>query len=131
MLTKPLIAVAFTAVALLAQAQTQTQPATPQGPAFTIKQVGKGVYAAISARAGGNSGFIIGDDGVLVVDTFINQAPARDLLGEIRSSRICPSNTWSTPTIISITSPGTRSSPKLEQPSLPSATRGPGCGQKT
>ena len=84
MLKKSFIAVALIAVALLTQAQTPSQAAPQQGPAFTIKQVGKGVYAAISARAGGNSGFIIGDDAVLVVDTFINQTPARDLLGEIR-----------------------------------------------
>ncbi|MBV8205284.1 MAG: MBL fold metallo-hydrolase [Acidobacteria bacterium] len=64
-------------------AQT-TQPAAPSGPAFTVKQVGNGVYAAISVRAGGNTGFIVGDDAVLVVDTFINQAAARELLAEIR-----------------------------------------------
>src|SRR5437764_5048688 len=77
----------------LAQIEAQTQPqsqptqsqvAQPQMPAFTLKPISKGVYAAISARAGGNTGFIIGDDCVLVVDTFISQAPARDLLTEIR-----------------------------------------------
>src|SRR5579864_6367934 len=69
----------------LPPAQTQAaQPAQPQAPAFTLKQIGKGVYAAISGRAGGNTGFIIGDDAVLVVDTFISQPPARDLLTEIR-----------------------------------------------
>jgi len=65
------------------QAQT-AQPAQPQAPAFTIKPIGKGVYAAISGRAGGNTGFIIGDNSVLVVDSFISQTPARDLLAEIR-----------------------------------------------
>jgi len=84
MLRKAITAVGLAAITLLTQAQTQSQPTQPQGPAFTIKQVGKGVYAAISVRAGGNTGFIIGDDSVLVIDTFINQAPARDLLGEIR-----------------------------------------------
>lgn len=95
MLKRAVIAIGLTAVTLAqtqAQAPTQSQPtqsqaaqpAQPQGPAFTIKQFGKGVYAAISARAGGNTGFIIGDDCVLVVDTFISQTRARDLLGEIR-----------------------------------------------
>lgn len=84
MLKQSLNLFVFTFFALLAQAQTTPQAAQPQAPAFTVKQVGKGVYAAISARAGGNTGFIIGNDAVLVVDTFINQAPARDLLGEIR-----------------------------------------------
>ena len=88
MFKKALVAVAL---ATVASAQTSQQPGnTPQGPAFTIKQVGKGVYAAISARAGGNTGFIIGDDSVLVVDTFINQSPARDLLGEIRKDTNLP-----------------------------------------
>ena len=78
------MAVTFIAAALLAQTQSQpTQSAQSQAPPFTIKQIGKGVYAAISARAGGNTGFVIGDDGVLVVDTFISQPPARDLLAEI------------------------------------------------
>ena len=69
----------------------QTQPSQPapqaaqsQTQLFTIKQIGKGVYAAISGRAGGNSGFIIGDNGVLVIDTFISQTPARDLLTEVQ-----------------------------------------------
>ena len=91
MLKKPVILIAL-AVSALAQTQPPSQPAQsqaaqpaqPQAPAFTLKQIGKGVYAAISGRAGGNTGFIIGDDGVLVVDTFISQPPARDLLAEIR-----------------------------------------------
>src|SRR2546428_144443 len=41
---------------------------------FTLKQVGQNVWAAISnptskAPAGGNTGFVIGDDGVAVIDT--------------------------------------------------------------
>ena len=67
----------------LSQSQT-AQPVQPQAPPFTIKTIGKGVYAAISGRAGGNTGFVIGDNSVLVVDTFISQTPARDLLSEIR-----------------------------------------------
>ena len=54
---------------------------------FSLKKVADGVYAAIVAdgsRAGGNSGFIIGTNGVVVVDTFIDAAPARHLLEEIR-----------------------------------------------
>lgn len=86
MLKKALVASFFATAAMLAQTSQQpgAQPAQPQGPAFTVKQIGKGVYAAISSRAGGNSGFIIGDDAVLVVDTFISQPPARELLAEIR-----------------------------------------------
>lgn len=54
---------------------------------FTVKKVGDGVYAAIGAdggKAGSNAGFIIGGNGVVVVDTFEGVAPARDLLAEIR-----------------------------------------------
>jgi len=74
---------------LFAQTQPTSQPSPsqtpqPQTPPFAIKPIGKGVYAAISGRAGGNTGFIIGDNSVLVVDTFISQTPARDLLAEIR-----------------------------------------------
>src|SRR5215472_5077017 len=92
MLKRVLIVTVLAGSVLLAQTQPQSQPtqspaaqpSQPQAPPFTIKQIGQGVYAAISGRAGGNTGFIIGDNAVLVVDTFISQAPARDLLAEIR-----------------------------------------------
>jgi cyclase len=54
---------------------------------FTVKKIGEGIYAAIGSdggKAGSNAGFIIGSNGVVVVDTFEDVAPARDLLAEIR-----------------------------------------------
>jgi glyoxylase-like metal-dependent hydrolase (beta-lactamase superfamily II) len=62
--------------------------AAAQGPTlpFTIKQVGPGVYAAIDGpdhKAGSNAGFVIGDDGVLVIDAFFNLDSAKALVGEI------------------------------------------------
>ncbi|HEY1938223.1 MAG TPA: MBL fold metallo-hydrolase [Candidatus Angelobacter sp.] len=54
---------------------------------FTVKKVGEGIYAAIGSdagKAGSNAGFIIGSNGVVVIDTFEDPAPARDLLAEIR-----------------------------------------------
>jgi len=58
---------------------------------FTLQPVGDKVYAAIDngrgergARAGANAGVVIGDDGVLVVDSFVSREAARALLGEIR-----------------------------------------------
>jgi len=54
---------------------------------FTVKKIGEGVYAAIGTdggKAGSNAGFIIGSNGVVVVDTFEEVAPAKDLLAEIR-----------------------------------------------
>ena len=56
-------------------------------PDFTVKKLAEGVYAAIGAdggKAGSNAGFVIGSNGVLVIDTFEDVAPARDLLAEIR-----------------------------------------------
>jgi glyoxylase-like metal-dependent hydrolase (beta-lactamase superfamily II) len=53
---------------------------------FVLKQVGPGVYAAIDGpehKAGSNAGFVIGDDGVLVVDSFFNLDAARALIAEI------------------------------------------------
>ena len=53
---------------------------------FVLKQVGPGVFAVIDGpehKAGSNAGFVIGDDGVLVVDAFFNLETARALVGEI------------------------------------------------
>lgn len=58
-----------------------------QNPDFTIKKIGDGIYAAIGSdggKAGSNAGFIIGSNGVVVVDTFEDVAPAQDLLAEIQ-----------------------------------------------
>src|SRR5947209_12828429 len=56
-------------------------------PDFTIKKLGEGVYAAVSgdgSKAGSNAGFIVGSNSVAVVDTFVDVAPAKELLAEIR-----------------------------------------------
>ena len=74
-------AVAALAFGGAASAQTPA-PTLP----FVLKQVGPGVYAAIDGpehKAGSNAGFVIGDDGVLVVDAFINSDAARALVREI------------------------------------------------
>jgi glyoxylase-like metal-dependent hydrolase (beta-lactamase superfamily II) len=71
--------VALAAIAVPASAQPSALP-------FVLKQVGPGVYAAIDGpqhKAGSNAGFVIGDDGVLVVDAFFNLDAARALVGEI------------------------------------------------
>jgi len=54
---------------------------------FTLKPLGRSVYAAIDdakGDAGANAGFVIGDDGVAVIDTFEHEAAARAVLAEIR-----------------------------------------------
>jgi glyoxylase-like metal-dependent hydrolase (beta-lactamase superfamily II) len=68
-----------------------TASAQAAGLPFVLKQVGRGVYAAIDGpehKAGSNAGFVIGDDGVLVIDAFFNVAAAKALVGEIH--RITP-----------------------------------------
>jgi len=55
--------------------------------AFTLKPVGHNVYAAIDdakGDAGANAGFVIGDDGVAVIDTFEHPEVAKQMLAEIR-----------------------------------------------
>jgi cyclase len=56
-------------------------------PDFAVKKIGEGVYAAIGSdggKAGSNAGFVVGENGVLVIDTFEEVGPARELLAEIR-----------------------------------------------
>ncbi len=68
-------------------AQPQAGPQTSAVPPFTLKPLGHNAYAAIAVPGGGagsNSGFVIGEDGVIVVDTFQRVDPARTLLAEIR-----------------------------------------------
>jgi glyoxylase-like metal-dependent hydrolase (beta-lactamase superfamily II) len=76
------------ALQLLAlSAMASAQAALP----FALKQVGPGVYAAIDGpehKAGSNAGFVIGDDGVLVVDALFTPDAAKALVAEIR--RITP-----------------------------------------
>ena len=72
---------ALAAMVLLAHlAAAQTAP--PAELPFVLKEIGPGVYAAISPES--NAGFIVGDDAVLVVDSFLHPSTARALLGEIR-----------------------------------------------
>ena len=70
-------------LALAARAQQPSSNVLP----FTLKPLGNNVYAAIAnpkSNAGSNSGFIIGDDGVIVVDTFVTADAAKALLAEIQ-----------------------------------------------
>ena len=71
--------IALTAFGTAASAQT---PALP----FTLKLIGPGVYAAIDGpehKSFANAGFVIGDDGVLVVDSFFYPDATRALVAEI------------------------------------------------
>jgi cyclase len=62
-------------------------------PFFTLHDLGSGVWAAVAvpgSGAGSNAGFIIGDDGVVVVDTFQSAAAATQLLSSIRERTKVP-----------------------------------------
>ena len=63
--------------------QAQSTPV----PLFTLKQVGANVWAAIDnpaakGVAAANGGFVIGDDGVAVIDSFASANAAKELLTE-------------------------------------------------
>lgn len=70
----------------------QSPAAAPEQLPFTIKPLGHGVYAAIdvNGKAGANAGFVIGDGGVAVVDTFEYEPAAKALLAEIRKLTMLP-----------------------------------------
>jgi cyclase len=72
---------------------TESNPATQSGPLpFTLKQIGPNAWAAIdlNGHAGSNAGFVIGGDGVAVIDTFEHEDAARALLEEIRKKTSLP-----------------------------------------
>jgi len=72
---------------LLAWSAVASSPAQAAGADFRLQPIGNGVWAAIvndDGLGGANAGFIIGENGVLVVDTFSDPKPAKALLAEIR-----------------------------------------------
>jgi glyoxylase-like metal-dependent hydrolase (beta-lactamase superfamily II) len=76
--------IAFVLLTCLASSDAAAQ--TPSLP-FELKQVGPGIYAAIDGaehKSGSNAGFVIGDDGVLVVDAFFYPDATKALVAEIR-----------------------------------------------
>ena len=97
------LAVAFTIlsalplIAIAQQTSTPPQSAPNATPApvnyFTLKPLGHNVWAAIAvpgSGAGSNSGFVIGDDGVAVIDSFQKADAAKSLLAEIRKMTQLP-----------------------------------------
>lgn len=65
-----------------------TTSAVAAAPYFTLHDLGHGVWAAIAvpkSGAGANAGFVICEDGVLVVDTFEDPAAAKAMLDAIRT----------------------------------------------
>jgi len=92
---KVMTAICSILFALLLPAAASAQYAAPPASSlpFTLKPLGHNVYAAIDdakGDSGANAGFVIGDDGVLVIDTFENEAAAKQLLSEIRKLTTLP-----------------------------------------
>jgi glyoxylase-like metal-dependent hydrolase (beta-lactamase superfamily II) len=87
-----LLFAAFSSVgATIGQGVGAAPSPTPGPPStaadYTVKNLGNGIYAAISTDDGNsqcNTGFVIGSDSVLVVDTFVNPESGRNLLAEVR-----------------------------------------------
>lgn len=77
----------------LAPAWSAAPAAEPAPSFFTLHDLGHGVWAAISpprSKAGANAGFVIGQDGVLVIDTFEDPAAASAMLDAIRAKTRTP-----------------------------------------
>jgi cyclase len=77
----------LTFVLLVLVCAVRAQETSTDSLLFTIKPLGNNVFAAVAkpkSSAGSNAGFVIGDDGVAVVDTFQDAAAARQLLAEIQ-----------------------------------------------
>jgi cyclase len=56
-------------------------------PGYRLQPAGNGVWAAIASDdglSGGNAGFVVGDNGVAVIDTFQDPRAAEALLADIR-----------------------------------------------
>jgi cyclase len=74
-------------------ARGQAPAPTPNSPLFALKPLGHNVWAAIDnakGEAGANAGFVIGDNGVAVIDTFENPEAAKQMLAEIRKRTNLP-----------------------------------------
>ena len=77
----------FFSAACSVSAQNSLPPKPDAALPFILKPLGHGIYAAIDnakGESGANAGFVVGDDGVAVIDTFENEPAAQALLGEIR-----------------------------------------------
>ena len=62
--------------------------AASEAPDFVLRKIGEGVWAAIASdngKAFANSGFVVGDGGIAVIDSFQDPESTRALLADIRS----------------------------------------------
>lgn len=85
--------VCFSCVVLSAIGTSRAQQ--PADEWFTLTKIGPNVWAAVDnpkakQRAYSNAGIVIGDDGVVVIDTLTTEESARHLLQEIRKLTTLP-----------------------------------------
>jgi glyoxylase-like metal-dependent hydrolase (beta-lactamase superfamily II) len=87
---KLIASIAMVLAVIAGTAFTRSKNNTPIPKAeddFQLVKVAEGVYAAIAKPGGlasGNAGFVIGDDGVLIFDTFSTPEALEELIGEIQ-----------------------------------------------
>lgn len=86
------LAAGFALMCIMAGFSQPASPITKAAPKaeddFQLVKVADGVYAAIAKSGGlasGNAGFVIGDGGVLVFDTFFTPAAMEELIAEIQT----------------------------------------------
>src|SRR5712692_7502149 len=88
-----LTALVLFAIALIRPCELKTAAAPKAEDDFQLVRVADGVYAAIAKSGGlasGNAGFVVGDDGVLIFDTFFTPAAIEELIGEIQAQTKIP-----------------------------------------
>jgi cyclase len=93
MRARSLTAVVLSCLILCVIATTRAQ--TPADEWFTLDKIAPNVWAAIDnpkakQRSYSNAGIVIGDDGVVVVDTLTTEESARHMLQEIRKLTTLP-----------------------------------------
>ena len=85
--TLTILGLALAGVAAFARPATpRTEISLKAEDDFQLVIVADGVYAAIAKSGGlasGNAGFVVGDGGVLIVDTFFTPAAIEELIAEI------------------------------------------------
>ena len=89
-----LLAIVITLALLSMSATKGTTARTPKAEDdFQLVKVADGVYAAIAKSGGlasGNAGFVVGDGGALIVDTFFTPIAIEELIGEIKAQTQLP-----------------------------------------
>jgi len=88
MKTSILIIVAVFLAAVVQPVHLRNETAPKAEDDFQLVKVADGVYAAIAKSGGlasGNAGFVVGDGGVLMVDTFFTPTAVEELIGAIES----------------------------------------------